>query len=125
MKWWTFAGFRANLTIVTKLSELAQSPVRLDNLALRFDAVVRLEDAERAIRELRSVDPQTLCPSIDERALVGLKFSACLPTELATQMLAERLADVEGASGVLKQDVKIVLAAYDDDERRKDKGTRG
>jgi ATP-dependent Lhr-like helicase len=70
---------------------------------------LRLEDAEQAIRELRNVDAKTLCPSIDERALIGLKFSACLPVELGTQMLAERLADREGAEQVLKQQLATVL----------------
>ncbi len=108
LKWWTFGGFRANVTIVPKLSELARSSVRADNLALRFDAGLRLEDAEHAIQELRKLDPESLCPSIDETALVGLKFSACLPVELATQMLAERLADRDGAGRVLKQDQTTV-----------------
>ena len=89
LKWWTFGGYRANLTLVSKLAELARSPVRVDNFALRFDAEIRLEDAEGAIRELRNVDPETLRPSIDESGLIGLKFSACLPVELATQMLAD------------------------------------
>jgi len=46
---------------------------------------------------------------IDESGLIGLKFSACLPVELATQMLAERLADTEGAGQVLKQDLTTVV----------------
>ncbi len=109
LKWWTFGGFRANLSLISKLAELARCSVRLDNFAIRFDATIRLEDAEQAIRELRMVDPQTLNPSVDESALAGLKFSACLPVELATQMLAERLADVEGARDILSQDMKTVL----------------
>ena len=109
LKWWTFGGIRANLTLVSKLSDLARSPVRAHNFALRFDAGLRLEDAERALRELTSVGPRTLRPMIDESGLIGLKFSACLPVELATRMLAERLADAEGAGEVLKQHVKAVV----------------
>ncbi len=109
LKWWTFGGFRANLTLIPKLAELARCPIRLDNYALRFDASSRLEDAEQAIRELRNVDPKTLCPSIDESALIGLKFSACLPVELGTQMLAERMADTEGAGQVLREDFMTVV----------------
>ena len=41
-----------------------------------------LADAERAIRELRSMEVEKLRPSVDESALDGLKFSACLPVEL-------------------------------------------
>jgi ATP-dependent Lhr-like helicase len=109
MKWWTFGGFRANLTLVPKLAELAQCPIRVDNFALRFEDGVRLEDAERVLRELRHWDAQTLSPSIDESALIGLKFSACLPVELGTQMLADRLADTVGARHVLNQEFATVV----------------
>ena len=56
-----------------------------------------------------NLDAQTLSPSIDESALIGLKFSACLPVELGTQMLADRLADTVGARHVLKQDFATVV----------------
>jgi ATP-dependent helicase Lhr and Lhr-like helicase len=108
LKWWTFGGFRANLTLIPKLAELAQCPIRVDNFALRFDDGARLEDAEQAIRALRNLDAQTLSPSIDESALIGLKFSACLPVDSGTQMLAARLADTVGARHVLKQDFATV-----------------
>ena len=55
------------------------------------------------------MDAQTLSPSIDESALIGLKFSACLPVDLGTQMLAERLADKVRARHVVKQDFASVV----------------
>jgi ATP-dependent helicase Lhr and Lhr-like helicase len=97
------------LTLIPKLAEFAHCPMRLDNYALKFDGSLRLEDAEQAIRELRNVDAKTLGPSIDESALIGLKFSACLPDELGMQILVERLADTEGAGKVLRQDFTAVL----------------
>ena len=109
LTWWTFGGFRANLTLIPKLAELARCAIRLDNYALKFDGSLRLEDAEQAIRELRNVDAKTLCPSIDESALIGLKFSACLPVELGMQIVAERLADTDGAVNVLRQDFTTVV----------------
>ncbi len=109
LTWWTFGGFRANLTLVPKLAESARCPIRPNNYALRFDGSLSLEDAEQAIRELRSIAVEALRPSIDETALDGLKFSACLPVELGTQMLAERLADTDGARHVLKRDFVAVV----------------
>jgi ATP-dependent Lhr-like helicase len=109
VKWWTFGGYRANLTLIPKLAELARCPIRLDNFALRFEDGLRLEDAERAIRELRNVDAKTLCPSIDESALIGLKFSACLPVELGTRVVAERLADRVAVRRVLEQEIATVV----------------
>ena len=109
LAWWTFGGFRANLTLIPKLAEFARCPIRADNFALSFEDGIRLEDAEQAIRELRNLDAQTLSPSIDESALIGLKFSACLPVELGTQILADRLADTVGARDVLKLDFVTVV----------------
>ena len=47
-------------------------------------------------------------PVVDESVVDGLKFSACLPTEMALEMLGERLADVSGAKQVLNQRVRFV-----------------
>jgi ATP-dependent helicase Lhr and Lhr-like helicase len=109
LNWWTFGGFRANLTLIPKLAEFARCPIRADNFALRFEDGLGLDAAEQAIRELRNLDAQTLSPSIDESALIGLKFSACLPIESGTSMLAGRLADTEGAGRVLRQAFATVV----------------
>ncbi len=109
LKWWTFGGFRANLTLIPKLAELAGCPIRLDNFALRFEEGIGPEAAEEAIRKLRGVDVQALRPSIDESALTGLKFSACLPVAMATRLLAERMADTDGARRVLKKELATVV----------------
>jgi ATP-dependent helicase Lhr and Lhr-like helicase len=109
LRWWTFGGFRANLTLIPKLAELARCSIRIDNFALRFEDGVGLEAAEEAIRKLTNVDAQALRPWIDESALTGLKFSACLPVEMATRLLAERLADTDGARHVLKKEMATVV----------------
>ncbi len=66
LTWWTFGGFRANLTLVPKLAEFARCAIRPDNFALRFDGTLGLEHAEQAIRELRSMEVETLRPTVDE-----------------------------------------------------------
>jgi len=40
---------------------------------------------------------------VDERALIGLKFAAALPTALARATVAERLGDHHGAGLVLSE----------------------
>jgi hypothetical protein len=40
----------------------------------------------------------------------GLKFSACLPVELATRILGLRMADGEGAGWVIGRDFATVVA---------------
>jgi ATP-dependent Lhr-like helicase len=46
-------------------------------------------------------------PSVDEKALSGLKFSEALPRRLAVATLATRLADLEHATSVLDEPVRF------------------
>lgn len=45
-------------------------------------------------------------PSVDSRALRGLKFAVALPEDLAVDTLAARLADPTGAAAVLAAPVR-------------------
>jgi hypothetical protein len=49
----------------------------------------RLREGERygAIAELRNLSPEAFNPALDEAAMDGLKFSECLPVEVATRVL--------------------------------------
>ena len=70
---------------------------------------------EGAVRELASRDHSTLAPAVEEAALEGLKFSQCLPKELALATLVSRLRDVaairaaSGAVGRSTQSVALLL----------------
>jgi ATP-dependent Lhr-like helicase len=107
-KWWTFAGYRANLTLSRGLSELTASPNRVENFGLTFESDVPFEAIEEAIQGLAKCDLATLRPMIDENAVAGLKFSACLPPHLAVEMLERRVADIDGATLVMAQRLKLV-----------------
>jgi hypothetical protein len=48
--------------------------------------------------------------AVDEQAIEGLKFSACLPHELALDMLQSRLGDPVSLQWVLNQPVRLVWA---------------
>jgi hypothetical protein len=56
----------------------------------------------------------TVRPVLDDRVIDGLKFLACLPTEMALEMLGERLAYVSGARQVLEQRVRFIGSADQD-----------
>jgi ATP-dependent Lhr-like helicase len=107
-KWWTFAGFRANATIARKLSELTGSQIRVENFGVTFESDVPFDVIEQAIQELSNCDLATLRPMIDEKAIEGFKFSACLPPRLAIEMLERRMADNDGAKLVVAQGKKLV-----------------
>lgn len=105
LRWWTWAGFRANATLAATLSDLVDPVQRYDDCQLRLRAdltpVRWREGIANAAQRLRP-------PEVNEKALVGLKFSDALPKDLATATLAARLADAEGAAAVLAEPTRFV-----------------
>ena len=108
LRWWTFAGQRANHVLAQVLSGLTTSTVKVGNLALDFEPRLSLDDLEAAMTVLRRSEVGGVRPVIDESVLDGLKFSACLPTEMTLEMLGERFADVSGAKQVPNKQVRFV-----------------
>nr|WP_233563483.1 DEAD/DEAH box helicase [Micromonospora musae] len=103
-RWWTWAGYRANATLVSTLSDIADPNQRYD------DASIRLRpDVEREALQLSLADAaERIClPEVNLKALAGLKFSAALPERLAVATLAARLADIQGAEAVLTEPARI------------------
>jgi len=106
VRWWTWAGYRANATLAATLSELTDSMQRFD------DAVIRMRaDLTREMWKAATGDAaQRLClPEVDDRALAGLKFSEALPKRLAAATLAARLADMDSAARVPDEPVRFVI----------------
>ena len=107
-RWWTWAGAKANRTLAAWAPKLVPARQRIgaESLRLHTDlSVVEIKDELAAIRTLDTRPP----PSIDTRALRGLKFSAALPESLACQTLAARMADQTGAATVLGELVSYQL----------------
>ncbi|MEV0809237.1 DEAD/DEAH box helicase [Micromonospora sp. NPDC050200] len=104
VRWWTWAGFRANATLIATLSDLADPTQRYDDASIRLRS-----DLDREMWRVATADAdQRIClPDVTEKALAGLKFSAALPPRLAAATLATRLADVEGAAAVLREPVRF------------------
>ncbi len=107
-EWWTFAGTRANATLAGELCKLCGGRVDHDALAITVGGGEGLPVIERAVRELASRDPSSMAPAVEEAALEGLKFSQCLPKELALATLASRLRDSAGVRAVLSQPMRVV-----------------
>lgn len=107
-EWWTFAGHRANATLVPVLSQASHSSLTHDSFTLRFAQGVSLTDVEQAILGLRSRGVVELLPAVDERAVNGLKFYDCLPGELALQLLQMRMRDSHSAKQVVAQPTRFV-----------------
>ena len=113
--WWTFAGQRANHVLAQRLSGLTSSNVKAGNLALEFESRISLDGIEAAMAIVRRSEADGVRPVVDEGVVDGLKFSACLPTDMAMEMLGDRLADVFGAKKVLDQRVRFINSADHED----------
>ena len=104
LRWWTWAGYRANATLQATLGSLADPSQRVSDISVRLKADLRPGKFAPAARELRD----HLClPSVDDKALAGLKFSDALPRHLAVATLAARLADLDNADTVLAEPVRF------------------
>jgi ATP-dependent Lhr-like helicase len=104
VRWWTWAGYRANATLAATLSDLTDEKQRCDDNSIRLRT-----DITREVWQAGTADAgQRLClPDVDERALAGLKFGEALPHRLAVATLAARLADLDGAAAVLAEPVRF------------------
>ncbi|QSY50689.1 MULTISPECIES: DEAD/DEAH box helicase [Streptomyces] len=108
VRWWTWAGYRANATLAATLPSIA------DPVQRPTDCCVRLREdltsqAWRKAHAGAEGGSALLLPDVDRRAVQGLKFSSALPQRLATATVAARLADFEGAHAVLVEPVHFDL----------------
>ncbi|WP_432011650.1 DEAD/DEAH box helicase [Streptomyces cucumeris] len=106
VRWWTWAGHRANATLAATLPSIS------DPVQRPTDCYVRLrEDLDPKMwttaREATDAGGLLVLPDVDRRAVSGLKFSAALPERLATATLAARLADLDGARAVLAEPTRL------------------
>ncbi|MGM0490558.1 MAG: DEAD/DEAH box helicase, partial [Planctomycetota bacterium] len=106
--WWTFGGFRANATIAGRLRDLLDSQIDFDSFTLNFATDVTSHDLEHALNALGEQAPDTWCAAIDPQAIDGLKFSECIPADVATAMLSARVRDVLAIASVLRDPIRFV-----------------
>jgi ATP-dependent Lhr-like helicase len=98
--WWTWAGARANATLIAGLPGIAEDAQRPDNFRIRLRSIEAAENLLAALNELNWDD---VLPSVSPAATAGLKFSEVLPPDLAVKTIAERLADHDGAQAVVAE----------------------
>ncbi|MBQ1091710.1 hypothetical protein [Streptomyces sp. B93] len=104
VRWWTWAGHRANATLAATLLP-AVSPYRRAHahwIRLRDD----LSRGDWATTLAQAPEGLSL-PEIDGRAVRGLKFAEALPARLAEATLAARTVDEAGARATLEEPVRF------------------
>ncbi len=101
-RWWTFAGWRANLWLARAAAHLRQDVAAIDDLTVTLDPSATLEQLRQAVSDAteESID---LTPWLTAEAVDGLKFSECLPPSLATKVITRRLADPESTARALRE----------------------
>jgi ATP-dependent Lhr-like helicase len=106
VRWWTWAGYRANATLAATLSGLTDDVQRFDDASIRMRT-----DLSHEMWKAGTADAaERLClPDVDPRALAGLKFNEALPERLATATLAARLADLDSAARVLAEPARFTV----------------
>ncbi|MFE4331967.1 DEAD/DEAH box helicase [Streptomyces sp. NPDC056831] len=106
VRWWTWAGYKANATLAASLGSVADPLQRPTDTYIRLREDITLQEWKQA----KSDAAGRLClPSVDPRALHGLKFSAALPPRLAEATLAARLADLGGAAEALREPIRFTF----------------
>ncbi|MFI5886552.1 DEAD/DEAH box helicase [Streptomyces sp. NPDC051554] len=108
VRWWTWAGYRANATLAATLQSVTDPLQRPTDSWLRLRENLTPADWRAACD---NVGENLVLPDVDRRAVRGLKFSAALPERLAVATVAARLADFENAGLVLGEPTRF---QYDD-----------
>ena len=106
--WWTFAGSHANAAIAAGLAQLGCRHVDHDNLSVTIDDVLPPEQLRSSIEAIRGRNPGDLVAPVSEEAIGQLKFSSCLPMDLARRVLELRMADEPAIRSVLSESVRYV-----------------
>lgn len=109
IRWWTWAGYRANATLGATLGSIADPVQRPTDCYVRLREDLTQDMWRSALKAAGSV-PALVLPDVDQRAVTGLKFSAALPLRLATATVAARLADFDGARAALAERTRFQSA---------------
>ncbi|MEX5296108.1 DEAD/DEAH box helicase [Kocuria sp. CPCC 205268] len=108
VRWWTWAGARANAVLVAALSDVApdlfETTTAFDNfqIAMRSDAAGgSVFSALRTAQAKFGPELAGAVPETDEKAVRQLKFFEMLPPELSLRTVAERMTDRPGTTRAL------------------------
>jgi ATP-dependent helicase Lhr and Lhr-like helicase len=99
-RWWTFAGWRANLCLARAAADLRREVATIDDLTVALDPGTTLEQLRQANSDA-TPESVNLSPWVSAEAIDGLKFSDCLPRSLAVEVVTRRLGDPESTARAL------------------------
>ena len=80
-----------------------------DSFTVTLVSHASLQTIELALGELRAHDVSEMSAAVEEHAIAGLKFSECLPHDLALDMLRTRLCAHLAVQDTLGKPVRFVV----------------
>ena len=107
LRWYTFAGLRANLELAARLDTLRSQITQRDNLSITLDPDVNRESLDAA---RSSPTPSLALAHLVEDVAGALKLQNALPETLVRDIMVERLTDPDSVT-------KTALAPVDYLER--------
>lgn len=105
-RWWTFAGWKANLALAQVAGDLRRDTNELNGVSISLDPdadVDRLLEARTRV-SLAAID---LRPELSSDAVRELKFSECLPPPLVLEVVRRRLVDLDATVHTLRERVTV------------------
>ncbi|MFJ7137536.1 DEAD/DEAH box helicase [Streptomyces fungicidicus] len=106
VRWWTWAGHRANATLAASLPSVVLRHRLLDDRFVRLRDDVTPRSWRTAVTDAGTA---LTLPDVDPHAVRGLKFAEALPARLAEATLAARLGNADGARAALAEPVRFLL----------------
>ncbi len=103
---WTFAGDRANAMLASALRAGGMSVVSVGGLAL----VARNADSSAIAAAIARVDPTDTLPEVPPELAAELKFSDCLPPQVAAAVVEGRLSDRATLNEALQRPRRVITA---------------
>ena len=104
VRWWTFAGLRANVELAELLGELSHGPRSRDNLSIQLVAGTSAREVVERLRARQEVGPQRNTWRDSDRTPLP-KFAECLPLEFALLTVGARATDRPSLSTCLTEGV--------------------
>jgi ATP-dependent Lhr-like helicase len=103
-RWWTFAGWKANLWLARAVADLRRDVAAIDDLTVALDPTVDVMALRAALDSIGTAEVD-LRDWVTREAVEGLKFSECLPVNLAKTVIQRRLADPGSTEQALAEDL--------------------
>jgi len=104
--WWTFGGLCANKQLAENLKAIGNWQITYDNLTIKIQTQIELSELGEKIAQIRQMSRITLTAVGLTDYLDDLKFSICLPYDMAMMMMGVRLSDEEAIKHLLSRPIK-------------------